>query len=183
VRTEIAYSRAEAEKSSWKTAPGAGFPKRAGFHCGLTMKTSAADSFVNLNAQFSASHHEHSLHLFCCLTWVPLLDSAPMPAPQLDHRGKRRVRTKIRATVRAESRSILAETRDISTGGMFLYADSKFDVGSEIQIVLMLPRELGLVMDRMVCCHATVLRIEPPNAEGRHGIAATIDRFAMMNQV
>ena len=106
-----------------------------------------------------------------------------MPAAQPDHRGKRRVRSKVRATVRANSRSVLAETRDISTGGMFLYADSSFEVGSEIQIVLMLPRELGLVMDRMICCHATVLRIEPPTPDGKHGIAASIDRFALMNQV
>jgi hypothetical protein len=106
-----------------------------------------------------------------------------MPAPQPDHRGKRRVRTKVRATVNASSRSTLAETRDISSGGMFLYADASFDVGSEIQIVLMLPRELGLVTDRMVCCHATVLRIEAPTPDGKHGIAASIDRFALMNQV
>jgi len=85
--------------------------------------------------------------------------------------------------VKADSRSINAETRDISTGGMFLYADESFPVGSEIQIVLMLPRELGLVTDRMVCCHATVLRIDPPNVEGKRGIAAMIDRFALMNQV
>ena len=106
-----------------------------------------------------------------------------MPAPQPEHRGKRRVKSRVRATVKWNSRSVLAETRDISTGGMFLYADGTFEVGSEIQIVLMLPRELGLVMDRMVCCHATVLRIEPANAEGKHGIAAMIDRFALMNQV
>ncbi len=106
-----------------------------------------------------------------------------MPAPQPEHRGKRRVKSRVRATVKTNSRSILAETRDISSGGMFLYADSSFEVGSEIQIVLMLPRELGLVTDRMVCCHATVLRIEPPLPDGRHGIAAMIDRFALMNQV
>ena len=123
------------------------------------------------------------LAFLCCLREIALLPSAPMAAPQLEHRGKRRVRTKVRATVRTNSQSVLAETRDISTGGMFLYANGSFEVGSEIQIVLMLPRELGLVMDRMVCCHATVLRIEPPSPDGRHGIAATIDRFAMMNQV
>ena len=106
-----------------------------------------------------------------------------MPAPQLDHRGKRRIKSRVRATVKSASASITAETRDISSGGVFLYADAEFKVGSEIQIVLMLPRELGLVTDRMVCCHATVLRVEPPNSEGKHGIAASIDRFAMMNQV
>jgi hypothetical protein len=106
-----------------------------------------------------------------------------MPATQPDHRGKRRVKTQVRATVKTASSAINAETRDISTGGVFLYADASFEVGSEIQIVLMLPRELGLVTDRMVCCHATVLRIEPPNHDGKQGIAAMIDRFALMNQV
>lgn len=106
-----------------------------------------------------------------------------MSAPQPDHRGKRRIKSRVRATVNVDSRSVFAETRDISSGGMFLYADGSFAVGSEIQIVLMLPRELGLVTDRMVCCHATILRIEEPNAEGKQGIAAMIDRFALMNQV
>lgn len=106
-----------------------------------------------------------------------------MPAAQPDQRGKRRVRSRLRATVKTNSRSILAETRDISTGGMFLYADESFPVGSEIQIVLMLPRELGLVTDRMVCCHATVLRIEDDTPDGKKGIAAVIDRFALMNQI
>ena len=106
-----------------------------------------------------------------------------MPATSQDQRAKRRVKTKVRATVKAATKNVTAETRDISTGGMFLYADDSFQVGSEIQIVLMLPRELGLVTDRMVCCHATVLRVEEPNQEGKKGIAAVIDRFALMNQV
>ena len=106
-----------------------------------------------------------------------------MPQPQSDQRGKRRIRTRRNVTVKAGERAITAETRDISTGGMFLYADDQFAVGSEIQIVLMLPRELGISIDRMVCCHATVLRVEEPDANGRCGVAAMIDRFAMMNQV
>lgn len=89
----------------------------------------------------------------------------------------------MRATVKLDSRTFPAETRDISSGGCFLYADESFPVGSEIQIVLMLPRELGLVTDRMVCCHATVLRVEEPNTDGKKGVAAIIDRFALMNQV
>lgn len=106
-----------------------------------------------------------------------------MPAAQPDKRGKRRVRTRMRATVKLDSHAVAAETRDISTGGCFLYADESFPVGSEIQIVLMLPRELGLVTDRMVCCHATVLRVEEPDGQGKKGIAAMIDRFALMNQI
>lgn len=106
-----------------------------------------------------------------------------MPAAQPDKRGKRRVKSRLRATVKVDSRTFPAETRDISSGGCFIYADGDFPVGSEIQIVLMLPRELGLITDRMVCCHARVLRVEQPNADGKRGIAATIDRFALMNQI
>ena len=106
-----------------------------------------------------------------------------MPAPQSEQRGKRRIRSKKSVTVTSGNRSINAETRDISSGGMFLYADDEFAVGSQIQIVLMLPRELGISSDRMVCCHATVLRIEATAGDGRCGVAAMIDRFALMNQV
>lgn len=112
-----------------------------------------------------------------------VLRFAPMPAAQTDKRGKRRIKSRLRATVKMDTRAVPAETRDISSGGCFLYADEAFPVGSEIQIVLMLPRELGLVTDRMVCCHATVLRVDEPNLDGKRGIAAMIDRFALMNQV
>ena len=101
-----------------------------------------------------------------------------MPAAQPDQRGKRRVRSRLISPT-----GEFLYYRDISTGGMFLYADESFPVGSEIQIVLMLPRELGLVTDRMVCCHATVLRIEDDTPDGKKGIAAVIDRFALMNQI
>ena len=106
-----------------------------------------------------------------------------MPGVQTDKRGKRRVKSKVNATVKVDERSVSAETRDISTSGMFLYADGSFRVGSEIQVVLMLPREMGLVTGRMVCCHATVLRVETPTDDGKQGIAASIDRFAVMHQV
>ncbi len=100
-----------------------------------------------------------------------------------DQRGKGRLKATVPATVRAGARNIPAETRDISTGGIFLYADESFSPGSEIQIVLMLPRELGLLQDQMVCCHARVVRNEGPSPNGRQGIAAVVERFAMTQQV
>jgi c-di-GMP-binding flagellar brake protein YcgR len=100
-----------------------------------------------------------------------------------EQRGDRRVAAKVPATVKAGARTISAETRDISSGGIFLYADESFAPGSEIHIVLMLPRELGMAEDQLVCCHARVVRNEGPAADGRQGIAAVVERFAMAQQV
>jgi c-di-GMP-binding flagellar brake protein YcgR len=100
-----------------------------------------------------------------------------------DQRGKGRIKAQIPATVKAGARTISAETRDISTGGVFLYADEAFALGSEIQIVLMLPRELGMPHDQMVCCHARVVRTEGTSSGGRRGIAAVVERYAMTQQV
>src|SRR5690349_14337485 len=139
VRTQIAYSGLGRRNSNLEHCAQCRFPKWLNPHGGTNCAQGVAARVIR------PLPGTHSLRFFCCRNWVPLLPSAAMSAPQPDHRGKRRVRTKVRATVTANSRSMLAETRDISTGGMFLYADGAFDVGSEIQIVLMLPRELGLV--------------------------------------
>ncbi len=85
------------------------------------------------------------------------------------------------ATIRVEGHTLAASTRDVSLGGLFLFTDAPFKAGSDIEIVLMLPKELGLPSSEMVCCHGTVVRVEI--AAGRCGIAARIERFADVPQL
>jgi PilZ domain-containing protein len=96
-------------------------------------------------------------------------------------REHQRIHLVVPATVRGEGHTLAASTRDISEGGLFLFTDAPFQAGADIEIVLMLPRELGLAAGEMVCCHGTVVRVEVE--AGRCGIAAKIERIAGVPQV
>jgi hypothetical protein len=106
-------------------------------------------------------------------------------AAKSDSRRHRRFKVRVPATLRVSGHTLQgqAHVQDISVGGMFLYADSEFEPGSELQIVLMMPREIGISKGQMICCHAKVLRLDRRVEDGKYGIAATIERFAAMPQV
>jgi Tfp pilus assembly protein PilZ len=96
-------------------------------------------------------------------------------------RHHERIHVVVPATVKAQGHTLAASTRDISAGGLFLFTDTPFQAGADIEIVLMLPRELRLPAGEMVCCHGTVVRVEVE--AGRCGIAAKIERIAQLPQV
>jgi hypothetical protein len=85
------------------------------------------------------------------------------------------------ATISHEGGSLAATLRDVSIGGVFLFTDVPFRAGAEIQVVLMLPRELGLESSQMVCCHGKIIRVE--EHAGQYGIAAQIERIEGLPQV
>ena len=101
----------------------------------------------------------------------------------MDYTTKRqykRHKTSTPATIRAGGHTLAATTRDVSLGGLFIFTDAKLGEGADIEVVLMLPKELGLPASEMVCCHGKIVRSE--NIEGQHGIAATIERFQAVPQ-
>ncbi|MBZ5566910.1 MAG: PilZ domain-containing protein [Acidobacteriia bacterium] len=79
------------------------------------------------------------------------------------------------AALSADGHTIGATIKDVSLGGVFLFSDAPFSEGAEVEIVLMLPKELGLECNRMVRCHGRVVRVE--GAAGQFGIAAQIERI------
>ena len=95
-------------------------------------------------------------------------------------RKYKRHKTSTPATIRSGGHTLAATTRDVSLGGLFIFTDAALREGSEIEIVLMLPKELGLPDSEMVCCHGKIVRSE--TIDGQHGIAATIDRFQSVPQ-
>src|SRR5512146_3143986 len=90
-------------------------------------------------------------------------------------RRSERIRVSGPAKISHEGGSRAATLRDVSVGGLFLFTDVPFQAGAEIQVALMLPRELGLESSRMVCCHAKIVRVE--KHPGQYGIAAEIERI------
>ena len=79
----------------------------------------------------------------------------------------------------ARGRELDAHTRDVSYRGLYFLADSKFDVGSEIEFVITLPQQVTQSGDVNIRCTGEIVRIEP-RENGRVGIAAKIARYEFM---
>jgi hypothetical protein len=107
-----------------------------------------------------------------------------MSDPKTDKRARSRIPVSIPATLRSKETAteVSAITRDLSMGGVFLYTDRRITEGSKLEIVLILPAELGLGEKQWACCQASVIRVE--DGEGRQfGLAATIDRLDMLPEI
>jgi hypothetical protein len=75
-----------------------------------------------------------------------------------------------------------AQTRDVSTNGVFLYTESRMAEGSDVELVLILPPELTSGGKCWVCCHARVLRVE--EGPGKNfGVAAEIRRMDILPEI
>lgn len=79
------------------------------------------------------------------------------------------------------SAELPAHTRDISSNGVFLYTQARMIEGSEVELVLILPKELTAGEKCWVCCHAQVLRVEGHGQS--FGVAARIQRIDVLPEV
>jgi PilZ domain len=73
-------------------------------------------------------------------------------------------------------------TRDLSSNGIFLYSESGMEAGSKLELVVMLPADMGVGPGGWALCQASVVRVE--QADGKSvGIAATLDRIELLPQI
>ncbi len=84
-------------------------------------------------------------------------------------------------TVSHDGQYVPATLRDVSLGGVFFFTDAPIRAGAEIRMVLMLPREVGLRDDKMVCCEGKIVRVE--EHPGKFGIAAEFERMEGVPQL
>jgi hypothetical protein len=98
-----------------------------------------------------------------------------------ERRSQQRIRFQAPATVMTGQHSIAASTKDISERGLFFFTDARVEPGSEIDIVITLPADVGLPLSGMVCCHGRVVRSD--SGGGQYGVAVQIDRLASGPQV
>jgi Tfp pilus assembly protein PilZ len=98
-----------------------------------------------------------------------------------ERRRQQRVRFKAPASVTAGHHSIAASTKDVSDRGLFFLTDARFELGSEIDILVELPEEVELLLSGMVCCHGRVVRSDCSG--GQCGMGVQIDRLAPVPQV
>ena len=80
-----------------------------------------------------------------------------------------------------ESRSgeLRTHTRDVSYRGLYFLAEAQFEVGSEIEFVLTLPRQIAQTSDVDIRCRGQIVRVES-TSNGQMGVAAKIDRYEFM---
>lgn len=75
-----------------------------------------------------------------------------------------------------------ALTRDLSSSGIFLYSESAIQPGAKLELVVMLPHELGLGPGGWTLCQASVVRVEQSDGKGI-GVAATLDRIDQLPEL
>lgn len=71
---------------------------------------------------------------------------------------------------------VSGKTRDISSGGVFFYANLPIAEHQEVEVLMTLPYEFAVAPVR-VACRARILRVEQDELSGQKGIAAAIQRF------
>jgi len=102
-----------------------------------------------------------------------------------ERRANKRTAVELPVRLRAKGSTLpeqSALTRDLSSSGIFLYSDSAISPGAKLDLVLMLPADLGLGPGGWTLCQASVVRVEKPSGGGV-GIAATFDRIQQMPEL
>jgi hypothetical protein len=74
----------------------------------------------------------------------------------------------------------VGQTRDLSTSGVFFYADFEPAQGSCIELVLTFPPEVTRAASVSVLCRGTVVRVEPGVEENTTGVAVEIQSYEVM---
>jgi len=107
-----------------------------------------------------------------------------MAKPKQEKRSVPRLSSRVPLTFKLKSgKEAAAETRDISSRGLFFFTDAKIEESSEIEIVMMMPPELAPFDLRWVCCHATVVRVENDASRRQIGVAAVINRLDALPEI
>src|ERR1017187_15942 len=96
-----------------------------------------------------------------------------------ERRSGSRVPVRVPVKVRHQGNEHEGLTRDLSSSGVFLYSESGMKAGSKLELVIMLPPDMGLGPGGWTLCEASVVRVEESDGKGI-GIAATLDRIALL---
>ena len=99
-----------------------------------------------------------------------------------ERRSGKRISTRVPTRLRtADGADQTAQTRDVSSNGVFLYTKSRMEKGTDVELVLILPPELTRGEKCWVCCQATIVRVEEEGTE--FGVAAQIRRMDILPEV
>jgi hypothetical protein len=85
--------------------------------------------------------------------------------------------------VQATAAGLSGVTGDVSAAGVYIHADADWEVGSEIEFEITLPKKaIGAESDVRILCKGRVLRVDAhaKDAEGEHGVACVIDEYKFL---
>jgi hypothetical protein len=106
-----------------------------------------------------------------------------MTTERSERRSGRRMPVQTPVKLRkSDGTDVPAITRDLSSNGIFLYSEAGMPEGSKLELVVMLPPDLGVGPGGWALCQASVVRIEKADGKGV-GIAATLDRIELLPQI
>ena len=104
-----------------------------------------------------------------------------MAQPQSEKRSTRRFSLELPVKlVNQESGVKTAQTRDVSSRGVYIYLDDPINEGVPLEFVMTLPTEITLSDPIRVRCAGHVLRVE--KLADRQGVAVSIDRYDFMSE-
>src|SRR4051812_33417708 len=106
-----------------------------------------------------------------------------MASPQQEKRSAPRKDVKVPAKLHTTQGAVPAEALNLSQSGIFLECASKVSEGTAVDIVMILPKEITGEAAKWVCCSATVKRVQDKTANGRYGVAATVDKIQAMPEL
>ncbi len=100
----------------------------------------------------------------------------------LQHERRSRQRfpfhTPVSLRVKGSDREEPAFTQDLSARGAFLYTDCPVDVGSAVELTLMMPSEITLTESMRVRCRGKVLRLTHRDAvKSKIGLAVELEGY------
>jgi hypothetical protein len=101
-----------------------------------------------------------------------------MAQPQPEKRSTRRFLFELPITITYadnSSAALSAQSRDVSSRGVFMYVNSEFSEGARLEFIMTLPREVTLAQPTRVRCTGRVLRTE--NRDQRQAIAVSIENY------
>ena len=100
----------------------------------------------------------------------------------IERRTSRRFTMSLGVTVRSSSPQGVVEqpgrTRDVGFRGLYFMTNAEYEIGSEIEFILTLPKEVTQAGDVNIRCVGHVVRTEPGNDS--RGIAARIERYEFL---
>jgi PilZ domain len=99
-----------------------------------------------------------------------------------ERRSGPRAAVRVPVKVRHQGNEHEGLTRDLSSSGVFIYSESGMKAGSKLELVIMLPPDMGLGPGGWTLCEASVVRVEESDGKGI-GIAATLDRIALLPEI
>jgi hypothetical protein len=101
---------------------------------------------------------------------------------EIERRTSQRFTMSLALTVRSnDPYGVLEEpgqTRDVGFRGLYFTTHAEYQVGSEIEFILTLPKEVTQGGGVNIRCRGRVVRIEPGN--GNRGVAARIERYEFL---